>query len=55
MKGETKRKEDQANEVYRTALRELDNADVLTSKILAAVALIRDELNDGELAESVRR
>ena len=55
VKGETKRKEDQANEVYRTALRELDNADVLTSKILAAVALIRDELNDGELAESVRR
>ena len=55
VKDETKRNEDQASDVYRTALDELDSADVSASYIRDTVALIRDELNDGELAQAVRR
>ena len=55
VKDETKRREDQATEAYRIALGELDNADVPASYIRDTVALLRDELNDGELAQAVRR
>ena len=55
VKDETKRREEQATEAYRIALDELANADVPASYIRDAVALIRDELNDGELAQAMRR
>ena len=55
VKDETKLREEQAAKAYRTALDELDNADVPASYIRAAVVLIRDELNDDELAQTMRR
>ncbi len=55
VRDETKRKEEEAAAVYRAALDELADADVPTKDLPAAVALIRDELNDSELANSVRR
>ena len=55
VKDETKRKEEEAAAAYRAALDALANADVQTADISAAVALIRDELNDHELSKSVRR
>ena len=55
VKDETKRKEELAAAAYRAALDELTGADVPAAKIPVAVALIRDELNDDELARTVRR
>ena len=55
VKDETKRKEELAVAAYRAALDELTGADVPTAQIPVAVALIRDELNDDELARTVRR
>lgn len=53
VKDETKRKEQDAKDAYRNALDELTNANVPGDKISLVVALIRDELNDDNLADSV--
>ena len=55
VRDETKRKEEEAAAAYRTALDALATADIPAADLPAAVALIRDELNDNELAKSVRR
>ena len=55
VKNDTKRKEKTAGEKYRTALAEIARADVTIADTRAAVALIRNELNDDVLAESARR
>lgn len=55
VKDETKRNEEQAEAAYRAALDELVSADVPAADIPTTVSLIRDELNDSPLAESVRR
>ena len=55
VKDETKRKEELAAAAYRAALDELTGADVPAATIPVAVALIRDELNNDELARTVRR
>ena len=55
VKDEAKRKEEQAAEAYRTAHDETFCVDVSISEIRDAIALIRDELNDDELAETARR
>ena len=63
VRGETKRKEEEAEAAYQTALSTLSTADnnVRATDILEAFALIRGELNvrgelnDSELAKSVRR
>ncbi len=55
VKDETKRREEQAAAAYRAALDKLVDSDVPAGDIPAAVAFVRDELNDGELAVSVRR
>ena len=55
VKNDTQRKERIAFEEYKTALAEITSADVTNTDIRAAVAMIRDELNDDVLAESVRR
>ena len=55
VKDETKRKEELAAAAYRAALDVMNGADIPAAEIPVAVALIRDELNDGELAKIVRR
>lgn len=55
VKNETKRQEEQAAATYQVALDEMIDADVSASDISAAVALVRDELSDTEMAASVRR
>lgn len=55
VKDETKRKEELAAGAYRAALEELNGADIPAAEIPIAVAVIRDELNDGGLAKSVHR
>lgn len=52
---ETKRKEEQAAAEYEAALDALAEADVPAADIPSVVALVRDELNDNTLAQSVRR
>ena len=51
---ETKRKEEEAATAYQAALDEMNAAED-PAVILDAVTLVRDELNDSELAKSVRR
>ena len=55
VKDETKRKEELAAAAYRAALDVMKGADIPAAEIPVAVALIRDELNDCELAKIVRR
>ena len=55
VRDETKRKEEEAAAAYQAALDEVATADVPAADIPLAVALIRDELNDNELAKSMRR
>ena len=55
VKNDTKRKESIAFEEYKTAFAEITRADVAIAEIRAAVALIRDELNDDALAKTARR
>ena len=55
VKDETKRKEELAASAYRAALDVMNGADIPTTEIPVTVAMIRDELNDGELAKIVRR
>lgn len=55
VKDDTKRKENMAGEEYRAALDEIVRADVTIADIRTTVALIRDELNDDELAETASR
>ena len=55
VKDDTKRKENLAGEEYRAALDEIVRTDVTIADIRAIVALIRDELNNDELAETARR
>ena len=55
VKNDTKRKEYTAGKEYRTTLAEIARTDVTIADIRAAVALIRDELNDDVLAETARR
>ena len=54
VKDETKRKEEQAAAAYQAALKAMVDAESLARGI-PVVSLIRDELNDDELAASVRR
>lgn len=54
VRDETKHKEELAAAAYRAALDELNGADIPAAKIPVAVAVMLDELNDGELAISVR-
>lgn len=51
---ETKRKEEEAATAYQAALDEMNVAED-SAVILGAVTLVRDELDDFELAKSVRR
>ena len=55
VKDETKRKEEQAAAAHQAVLDEMFEANICTSDLSAAVALVRDELSDTELAVSVRR
>ena len=55
VKDETKRREEETAAAYQAALDALVHADVPAADLPAAVALIRDELNDNDLAKSVRR
>ena len=55
VKDETKRKEEQAQESYREALEESVSADISAHDVAAGAAFVRDELNDGELATTMRR
>ena len=55
VRDETKRKEEQTERAYREALDELADSDVSATDVPGAVALIRDELNDNQLAAAVRR
>ncbi len=55
VKDDTKRKENMAGEEYRAALDEIVRADITIADIQATIALIRDELNDDELAETAGR
>ena len=55
VKDETKRQEEQAAAAYQAALDEMFHAEIYTIDLSAAVALVRDELSDTELAASVRR
>lgn len=55
VKDETKRKEEKALAGYHSALNALAEADVPAANIPAVVALVRDELNDAVLAQSLRR
>ena len=55
VRDETKQKEEEAAAAYRASLNALANADVLVENLLSAVALIRDELSDNDLAVLVRR
>lgn len=55
VRNDTQQKENTAGEKYRTALAEISRADVTIADSRAAIALIRDELNDDVLAETARR
>ena len=55
VRDETKRREEKAAAAYQAALDALVDADVPAVDLSAAAALIRDELNDNDLAKSARR
>ncbi len=55
VRDETKRKEEEAATAYQSALDELATVNVPAANIPIMIALIRDELNDNELATSIRR
>ena len=54
IKDKTKRLEDAAEKAYRSRLREMKGADISVGEINAVAALVRDDLDDLELSESVR-
>ena len=54
VENETKKNEEQAKIIYERAFDELINADVPAVQIPDIFALIKDELNDDDLANSVR-
>lgn len=55
VKDETKRGEELAKADYQTALGELIAANIPAAEVRDTIALIRDELNDEELAKTIRR
>ena len=55
VKNETKKNEEQAKDTYQEALDGLTNVNIPATEIPVVLALIRDELNDDELAASARR
>ena len=55
VKDETKQREELSTKAYQTALDDLTDAGIDDSDVSAAIALVRDELQDGETAACVKR
>ncbi|MCT9000419.1 AAA family ATPase [Chelativorans intermedius] len=55
VKDETKRKEEQAQDAYVEVVKGIAAAGPPISDVAAAVAFVRDDLNDGELAVAMQR